>query len=368
MFSSEDGATQIAEAVAGGEFMFLDWFGHIPLGELKMHPNDPELPRAFRPLLGLIKKNVSSRILGRTRGLDGRWGAVQLVEVREATLVFEEINRTLNAQFLESDDPDPDLEATWVRAREAAAADWQWIRLEGHAFSIQAPVSPHEWTRLKAIYLNELTKSGETRKKREIVNLFVGMPFAYEEGGGKVRFRVGDPELPVPMRFELHDAYNTDLEKPLAEHVPVDLDEVIARYLVEGTFPKIELPAQEAPALEDGAAEKVGSGEDAVKEETAVIVRAEPPSREDVDRLLAWGPPEERVRALIRWVESTPAKADGTPDPEAEAERERCALKRLADWAATRDADDPHPRCPADEDSLEAWKAWYRSVILAMED
>ena len=75
----------------------------------------------------------------------------------------------------------------------------------------------------------------------------------------------------------------------------------------------------------------------------------------DLNAVLEWGPPEERVRALL-----------GVVSGENEAARHQ-ALERLDSLGAAWNREQSVPEAPTSREDLKGyvadWKAWYRAML-----
>ncbi len=327
-----DGLKQIPEYVARGSVMLLDWPLHIDMGEVRRAAADENTAPAQRAFARALAASVTSHPLGHYRDAQGRIGAAQLVEVSGVKDFLGKANAALSEVFLreESWELSP---RTLEKLKRAAAEGRQWIALEGHSLRFTFPVHPREWARNKARCFAALAEEAEEAEKKQepgarglrrgaLSQLFALSPISLTETAGEVSIRLGDPGKPSTYRFNLRDRYTTRLEETIIREIPRPLDLAIADRLLEG-------PAEKADPR--------------------------------IEALLAWGPKEEAVRALVAYAEDAlSAGAARAPD------RKR-AVERLRAWGESWDREHGVPAAPgsgADEAAyLKAWKDWYVSML-----
>jgi hypothetical protein len=241
-----------------------------------------KLPAEQRDIAKAVGEQVQVEPVGHYRDALGRMGGAQLITIAKASALVRAINTAINAEIRRNKladmlPPELDLPGTRERILAAAENDHQWLAIEGHALRIDVPVHEHEWARLKAEGIFDLLEQthaplqGEDAEERtresfaRISHSLANIPFGYNESGGIVSLRLGDPAGPVTIRLEDDSKYDHSLEEMLRELVKQDVDPLLAQRL---------------------AGEKVE------------------PASAGLTALADWGPPEERVRAVARLVNS----------------------------------------------------------------
>jgi len=132
-------------------------------------------------------------------------------------------------------------------------------------------------------------------------------------------FTIGDPQKPRTIRWYTDRDYNNECEAAIEESVPTELDKTVADMILNG-----------------------GGGD----------------MRQHLERLKAWGPPEETVRAIIR----------AAKDAKGEAEIQKTDAwlnERAHDWNSNQ----TWPAAPdrkideSRDEWLSKWRAWYNDTI-----
>ncbi len=323
---SRKGKEQIPEFVRNGDILFLDWPFHFDMSKLRQTAaragDDDTEERDWARLL----IRLEAAPIGFYREPDGRMGAAQLVRIRKVSEFVDELNRLFStAMAKEEIDADREGARTLQRMKEAAVAGHQWVRLDGQAIRLQSPVHPGEWARFKGqslqgfveTVLGALGTGGDQTKKTQLrLFMFVlgSAPVSYIDEGDRVEFILGQRAKPSTFRLPIRDEYEPSLEPVVKDTVQTDLDEVLAKALLnEGDQPS---------------------------EGVSLVLRA--------------GPPEEPVRALMRTAK------EGDPS------RRSAAMARLDKWAANWNREHGVPPAPgkndANSESLSAWMAWYSAM------
>lgn len=286
--------------------------------------DDPGMGGAAHIVAELLA-HVDVAWLGAYRDVDGRLGVVQHVRIRDVHEVLALANRLVDAGVLDEfavDDPDvAHLPRTAARWREAARGGHAWLGLEGNAFLLRIPVDPHEWRRARSDALRELaldvaedvasSTEGDAALALAGFDTFASLPLSLVDDGDAITFRAGVPGVPGLVRMFIqpragHEA-PPEVEQAITDVVGApDLDARLLAHL---------LGEQVDPALEP---------------------------------LVGFGPPEERVRALL----------GGLADRGA-APRARTALDG---FAAQWNAEGRLPTAPEAGAAVDAWRAWYRAL------
>ena len=224
---------------------------------------------AARALLLAAVASIKTNAIGRYVDADEHVGAAQLVVISNASKFVEKINAAINEEIVTEDVggfSGPNSKKLWIAA---AKANRQWIKIEGHSISGSIPVHMGEWATaknafFKGIIENTISVATKPDNAAELAAIRRGAPSlasvvtSYDETGGEVRVRIGDPKTPTTMRLQIRSDYEPSLETVVAKAVPAELTTVVAAQILDG---KSATP---------GAAD-----------------------------IVAWGPPEETARALL---------------------------------------------------------------------
>jgi len=316
--SSTPGAEQIPEFVKNGDVMLWDWPLHIDMKKLRenLESQDHQKKEAAR-----LFTSLKTKPLGYYREPDGRVGGAQLVTLSGVKAFVKGINALISRAVQHPDlEKEKDLGRTVERMRAAAKEDFQWIEIRGHAIRFTMPVHPGEWSRKKRTSLESILrkvirdfkmKKGDAENHlRHLITLLTTAPVSYIDEGERVTFVLGLEDRPATWRIMLREEYEPSLEPVVAEAVKVDLDKILA---------------------------------DAILDEDAKPTLLH-------STLLAWGPPEERVRALLSAARS------------GDEARKKAALEPLKAWAAEWNQKGGVPEAPEKADDLAAWAQWYEAM------
>ncbi len=320
----QPGADQIPPFVENGDIMLWDWPFHISMKEMREKVDDADADPMERKLAQLMT-TIETQAVGYYREPNGEIGAAQLVTIPNAKQFIRGVNALINEGLTrEGAAPDDNMPRTLKRIQAAAKEGHQWIRLDGHAIRVTVPVHPGEWQRAKREVLEELAEEvvralgddgGEEGRKNFAIGLALlsSAPLSYIDRGHRVEFIIGRTKTPNTLRVTVRDEYEPSLEKTLVKAVKTNLDDQLATALLDNVQPSAAVAA-----------------------------------------VLAWGPPEERARALIAAAETD------------DAARKRAALKRLDQWAKqwNREGRLPEALAKPDEpdEALAAWRQWYQAV------
>jgi len=329
--NSERGTQKEAERslrrfVAEGEVMLLDWFGHFPTKRVRGELDDEDLTPRVREFGALALDSMEVRNLGRYRDLDGRIGAAQMVVFNQGRKLIAAGNAAINEAFLAMDDAEGDemLERTFPRWRELAAQDYEWITLEGNSLVWHCEVDPTEWLRLKLQFIKEMadyvTPASDEAPADPQAALLAAAPLSIAQTARHVDARIGFVAQPWTFRLEWRrDDYESNVESVVEEILPEDLDATIAHHLLNGV-----------------------------------------PASGDFGEVLAWGPAEEQVRAVLR--------AERREFP---LHIQRSPQQWLADFGARWNAGRGSPAAPEpaedQADYMARWADWYRAVVSGPE-
>ena len=321
---AEPGA--IADFVRDGDVMLVDWWGRLDMKSYRERAQrtDPLVAGAAKLVLRL-----RAEPLGHYREPDGRIGGLQRITISGISSFVKQANALFSQAVLQGEVFETkDLPRSVARMHEAARAGHAWFALRGHSIRFTLPVHPAEWARAKAdgleklfreIFQDAASRDQEKRSKWErelrlLVHALTSAPFSYLDEGDRVTFILGCEDRPTTWRLPLRESYRPNLEKDVIQAAPTDLDRTVAQALLH--------PGDDAPTIRT--------------------------------TLLAWGPPEDQVRALC---------ATARHDPEART----AALDRLAKWSEDWNRDVGVPRAPERTDDVEAWlrawDRWYAEVV-----
>jgi hypothetical protein len=325
------GAAQIPLFLRDGDVMLIDWPFHLKLGDIRREPARIEGTAAQKVFWSSVLEWVEVKAIGRYRDPDGRIGAAQLVTVSHAKELLRKLNAYLSDQVIRGD-AFTDWPRTRERMRSGALEGRQWLSIDGHSLEFAFPADPGEWSRRKSAFVSEflkewmeLTQKGDPGEVlpsfySQALSLF---PFSVEESSDEIALRLGERSRSSTFRFSFRSAYSSNLEAVMAAEIGKDLDEELWRALL----------TKDAPA--DGTA---------------------------LETVITWGPPEEKVRALLA--------AARKPDDALRRE----ALQRLDVLGAEIEKDGRLPSPPATSDQsteleprIQAWSEWYVQVVRGAE-
>lgn len=322
------GTEQIPPFVREGNVMLLDWPFQLDMAELrkkadeKAEKSGPELLERDWARLFL---SLKTEAVGYYREPDGRIGAVQRITVPRASEFLAKANGLISRQILEASPvSDETMKRTVDRICTAARQGHTWIRLDGQSIRIDVPVHPDEWAGFKVQHLHEAAKcvadflapKATTHEKVAYLGLLQGLtsaPISYLERDDRVEFVLGRAKTPSTAHFEIRSDYEPSLEKVVAKSVKTNVDQTAADALLQ-------------------------------------------PNAAACDRiraLLDWGPPEDRVRALM-------SAAQG-----GDAARKTAAIAQLASWARRWNEEHGVPQAPTIEGGSfdpVAWNKWYAAM------
>jgi hypothetical protein len=323
------GSEQVAKAVSDGEFMLLDWPFHIKPRELAGNVG-AGAPQPVVDFVALAGKSIEVKTIGYHRDPDGRIGGSQLVTIKGAKAFIKAANAAISAGLAAQTEAPPErFVRSWELVKAAAVkGEHQWLALEGNALKVSLPIHAREWAALKAHSLAEVAKeifriatSEEAEQKKEGANIqriilaLTSAPISYSDAGGMLTVRLGEVDSSSTVRLELDKTYKPNLEEAVAKSAPADLDAVMARLM---------------------------SGE---KPENAGLA----------DEVMKWGPPEEKIRGLLRQVKAN--------DPKAAAK----AVNALETFAQQWNKSQGIPKAPVavvdTEQLVEEWSKWYAAML-----
>ena len=319
------GDEQIPRFVEGGDMMFVDWFLHFDMASLRRQIDDPNVSPLAKDWARLIT-SVRTEPAGYYVEPDGRVGAAQLITIPKATEFVKKLNGLVSRQILTIERTgDAPTDDTLARIQAAAKTDHQWLALSGQSIRVVVPVEPNEWMRLRGVAIrmssewitrmNDPADPEIARRGKALLMILSSIPWSYVDQGDRVTFVLGRASRTSwNLRLPIRDEYRPGMEKVVADSVKTDLDQALARLLLD----------KEAP-------------------------RSGP-----VAAVLEFGPPEDAVRALL------------TAAGSADAAKQRAAVERLKQWAAEWNQARRLPEAPAATDSpqdyLAAWKQWYAQM------
>ena len=328
--NDREGKQQIPQFLKDGDVMFFDWVGHVQMSEIRKVGENDTTPPAERALAAALAKNVKAQPVGRYRDPEGKIGAAQLVVISSAKDVVAKANAAINERILQNQDPSSapkEWRMTMARLLDGARQGRQWLSIEGHSLRFEVPVHPSEWTRIKFETIKKLCKDWAEYDRKEDKKHEENLPFliqlltstvSLQESPDGLVLRLGNPGRPTTFRFVIREHYEPSLEEVVAANVPSDLDASLRQGLL-------------------------GPGEAQASPATAV--------RE-------WGPPEEKVRALLGLLESK--------DPKDEPLK-KAALERLQAIGEAWNREEPFPEAPRFTGTVstyvDLWKRWYRQML-----
>jgi hypothetical protein len=309
---------QIATFAANGDLLLREWPFHLEMAKIREAAADESAPAPLRAFAQTLSSSWTSVPVGHYRDGGRRIGALQCVRVAHFRDVVARGNALLNANIV-AGDPDREWRLTAARMLPGAREGKPWIFVQGHAFGIEFPAHPREWAERKAEFFRDIIHEGEKRDGhvgKNFAQLLAQGPVLLSESPAGVRVRVGDPERPVTLRFRVNDEPGVDVDEAVKKAAPADLDALLADHL-------LGRGAADAPA--------------------AIAALAE------------WGPPEDRVRALLNRAAA------------AEGEDLAAVLAKLTEFAESWNRTEGLPEAPAGagtrEERLLAWWKWYQTML-----
>ena len=299
-----------------GDFLILDWPFHVAMQDIRdALAEEGKLDPLERRLGEAVLSSVKTTILGHYRDVDGRIGAAQLVVVSKASEILAGVNALFSQEIL-SGKEDKDWTRTAARMQEGAKNGEQWVRFDGHSIVMSAPVHLGEWMKMKGELFQDVAKTARKRDDDSedsltgLIQFLTVTPMSLIETPERVTLRLGTPSTPTTFRFRLRDTRKTGLDETVLTTIPKNLDDHIVAALL---------------------------GEEEKKPDRAI------------QALLDWGPPEEKVRALL-------GVAAGDDE-----ELRAAAWSKLEAIAAEWNREVGLPEAPAT--GGVAWEEWCRKVI-----
>ncbi len=304
--------------VQGGDVMLFDWFLHFPRHDFERRAGDTDAAPAERALATRLLESVEVTSLGHYRDPNGRLGAAQLVVIHEASAMLAAANAAISEALLGL--PAQTKEGHWDRTvrlwHDLAERGHAWLSIEGHSLVCRLRVDEGEWTSGKYRFLVDLEEMADDDDAglSFLRRFFSAALLSLVQERGEVTVRLGMIDEPHTLRCELRTTYEPNVAVLVKELVPSDLDRELARSLL-----------------------------------------GEAPASVPVSHVIAWGPAEERVRAVL----GAAASID-----EDRAARCRRWLEAFAhEWNAAR----RFPEAPVLHENeaayLELWRAWYRTLV-----
>ncbi len=318
------GTEQIPQFVREGSVMLLDWPLELDMAALRKTAEEGG-PESLEKDCARLFLSLKTEALGYYREPDGHVGAAQRITVPRASEFLAKANRLISRGILEASPvADKTMTRTLERILAAARQGHTWIRLDGQSIRIDVPVHPDEWAGFKVHFLHEAAENvakaffpkATADEKAGYLWLLQGLtslPISYLEKDDRVEFVLGRAKTPGTWRLQIRSDYEPSLEKVVAQSLKTNVDETAADAL---------LPPNAT---------------------ACASIRA----------LLDWGPPEDRVRALM-------SAAQG-----GDAARKTAAIGQLAAWARRWNEEHGVPQTPSTEAGAydpAAWKKWYASV------
>jgi hypothetical protein len=149
-----------------------------------------------------------------------------------------------------------------------------------------------------------------------VIAAFTSAPIAYSDADSTVTLRIGEEKASSTVRIEIDKTYKPNLTEAVAKAAPRDADDVMAKLMLGETVEK----------------------DDAI-----------------VGEVMRWGPPEEKVRGLMRMARANDAKLAAK------------AVKKLEEVGAEWNKTQGYPKAPAaaadTEQYLEGWTKWYSAML-----
>jgi|GEM_PF-504673 len=297
----EQAVKDLTEFVKNGDIMLADWLGHIfEPARLKKELADANahLKPAERQLMQQALDSVHTHAIGHYRDAEGHIGAVQQITITQASKLVAAANAAINEAAINGEIiPDDAFQRTQKLMREAAKRNHAWLKLDGNSIVYAMPVDRGEWAAIMAKFWSD------DNFRKYWVQLLTSAPVSYTEQGGIVTIRLGDPATPNTLRYRVDERYADNLVEPVKQNIPADLNAALAKYLLN------DKPAKNA----------------------------------DLDAIIAFGPPEQQVMALLPGAKREVAMAE-----QAIPSITNAALARLQSWAASWNAANSYPQAPTE--------------------
>ncbi len=317
----ESAEKKLRDFVANRDIVLFDWFGHIQREELSRDAASDTTPPNLKALLERVLKTTRVTNLGHYRDTRGRIGAAQLIVIDQASQLVAAANAAISEAILEHTGGTDDgrWDRMLARWKQRAAQGFEWLRLEGHSIVFEFPVERRDWTTIKTSFFEEFEGKADAKESdraalRLFVRFFASFPLSIDQDAERAVIRFGEARAPWTMRCEWRDDYLPNVERVVTDLVPSPLDQQIAAAVLE-----------------------------------------EADAGEDLRELLRWGPPEDRVRAVV-----AAARDD-------DAGRRERAVRWLTRFAADWNAAGRSPVAPAPGEALPhyllEWETWYRDLL-----
>ncbi|MHB1156619.1 MAG: hypothetical protein ACYC26_07250 [Phycisphaerales bacterium] len=315
-------AEDLTEFVKNGDVMLADWALHIfqpAQMKEKLAKADANLQPAERELMRQALESVHTHAIGHYRDAQGRIGAAQAITISDASKLVAAANAWINEQLHDKQiDEHYRYNRTKKLLQDAAKKDHVWLKLDGNSIVYTTPVDRSEWAKLKAeFFADGMSGWGDdapaddpaqqtARIKRSIrwmTQFLTSAPGSYSEQNGIVTIRLGDPATPNTLRYRVHEQYTDNLVEPVKRNIPADLNAALAMYLIA----------------------------------------SKPAPNADLDAIIAFGPPEQRVLALL-----PDAKREVATAEQAIPSGTNAAFSRLRTWAEQWNRKNSYPQAPTE--------------------
>jgi hypothetical protein len=306
-------AEEVKGALEGAGLFWWDFDGWLQATYLRKdavadarEEEEEEAVEVSNPHLKAMAGNSELTTIGHYFDGKGRIGALQFLRFRNLRAFLQSANAAIRESDLEAYFGET-MPKTLVLVRKEAAKGRDWLSVEGHSVVLSFPVDEAEW-------------------KREMARVFLpgcapgpDSPLSATVADGRVTMRLGLVDGPSTYRFRYRDVPETDLDEAVKEAAPVNLDRQLLAAILGGPEAKV------APAI-----------------------RA----------ILDGGPPEERVRALLR------GAVHEDPDIRRRALARLRAFGTMWNRAGHKPVAPKAAKTPADlQKELDAWWAWHLVIV-----
>ncbi len=316
-----DSRKKLRQFIDSGSVMFVDWWAHMDMEAVKKQYPDVKTDALRKQWAALVVEHVKVENVGYSRDSRGHIGGAQLITVRNSRAWFGKLNAAINASLGAEQNILPLQPRTAQLWKQAASKGHQWFSMDGHAIRAHAPVDRREWAQLKAEALAGLAQSmleqtdkADAEVLRHAIAALSSTPMSYVEAEGMVTITLGDPAVVNTFRLRV---------RPDQEY-KANFEAEVQRY--------------GGPSITDSLA--------------AALLKEERSPTPGIAAFAAWGPPEERVRALVHAAEGD------------DRNRVQLALAKLGEFAQRWNREEGEPAAPvgAQVTDLDAWRQWLSAV------
>lgn len=304
--------------IEGEWIVLLDVRQRVDTRDVRRISADPTSNALRKQWADLVTSGVAIQTVGYARDRRGQICVAQLITIDHVTEWLRKLNAAISGSVLVGEFlPQEDGTITKLWETEARTGH-RWVVLDGHSVHFRLPVAGYG-ARVKARALVSVlssmllqTDDGVAARMRCALISLCAAPLSVRDADGVLAISFGDPGTVETLRLRIRpDAeYRPNCESEIQRNASTDLTAEMARALTDEDY-------------------LAGDG---------------------VSALVEWGPPEERVRALVTALESSDRR------------QKNIAWRKLCVFAATWNRDHQKPEAPRCDESetiaREAWSEW----------